>query len=268
MARLDELFSRLWVQYKQLTPQAERIHAALEAEGERVVNDHIALRTVNLETCDIPVLAAPFVAAGYEEKGRYHFATKKLDACHFAHPDPMRPLVFISALRLQELSEAAGATLRSLLGACALAERAPEARVTAGRMWPVSQAQYLQLQTESEYAAWLSAFGFCANHFTISVNALQRFTSLPALNDFVRRLGLPLNDSGGVIKGSAAQGLEQSSTLADRIDVHFTDGVRAVPSCYYEFAKRYPQADGTLFRGFIEASADRIFESTDAQVRS
>nr|WP_293271384.1 hypothetical protein [Nannocystis sp.] len=45
--------------------------------------------------------------------------------------------------------------------------------------------------------------------------------------------------------------------------MEFSDGVYAVPGCYYEFARRYPGPDGALFDGFIEGSADRIFESTD-----
>jgi hypothetical protein len=36
-----------------------------------------------------------------------------------------------------------------------------------------------------------------------------------------------------------------------------------VPACYYEFARRYPIANGELYQGFIAASADKIFESTN-----
>ncbi len=36
-----------------------------------------------------------------------------------------------------------------------------------------------------------------------------------------------------------------------------------VPSCYYEFAKRYKDAKGKLYQGFVAASADKIFESTN-----
>ena len=39
-------------------------------------------------------------------------------------------------------------------------------------------------------------------------------------------------------------------------------GAHSIPCCYYEFAKRYTQADGKLFRGFVAQSADKIFEST------
>ncbi|MGL4837356.1 MAG: DUF1338 domain-containing protein, partial [Shewanella sp.] len=35
------------------------------------------------------------------------------------------------------------------------------------------------------------------------------------------------------------------------------------PSCFYEFALRYPKANGELYTGFVAASADKIFESTN-----
>jgi len=57
--------------------------------------------------------------------------------------------------------------------------------------------------------------------------------------------------------------LEQSATLAAPVDVEFSDGVRRIPGCYYEFARRYPLPNGTLYTGFVERSADKIFESTD-----
>ena len=53
--------------------------------------------------------------------------------------------------------------------------------------------------------------------------------------------------------------------MADKIDVNFTDGQHQIPGCYYEFARRYAGADGEIYQGFIAASADKIFESTDAK---
>ena len=118
---------------------------------------------------------------------------------------------------------------------------------------------------ESEYAAWFSAFGYRANHFTVSVNHLAEFEALEAVNAYLVENGFTLNTSGGLIKGSAAVCLEQSSTLADPTSVAFADGQHAIPGCFYEFARRYPMPDGHLYHGFVEASADKIFESTDAK---
>jgi hypothetical protein len=48
--------------------------------------------------------------------------------------------------------------------------------------------------------------------------------------------------------------------------VEFANGERhVIPTCYYEFARRYPDADGKIYEGFVAASADKIFESTNAR---
>lgn len=69
---------------------------------------------------------------------------------------------------------------------------------------------------------------------------------------------------GGEIKGSQQVMLEQSATVADHAAVQFTDKNMNIPSCFYEFAQRYPMKNGTLFSGFVEASADKIFSSTNS----
>ena len=89
--------------------------------------------------------------------------------------------------------------------------------------------------------------------------------SIEAILAWVESRGFAINDHGGRVKGSPEVLLEQGSTLADVRPTRFADGTFAVPTCYYEFALRHPQADGTLYPGFVAASADRIFESTDAR---
>ena len=72
-----------------------------------------------------------------------------------------------------------------------------------------------------------------------------------------------MNTSGGEIKGTPEQLLEQSSILADTTEIDFIEGQNTVTTCYYEFARRYAAEDGEIYNGFIAASADKIFESTD-----
>ena len=88
--------------------------------------------------------------------------------------------------------------------------------------------------------------GFCSNHFTIDVNKLDTFDSLEGVNEFLKENGFIMNTSGGEIKGSSAQLLEQSSILADVVNVEFEESVKQITSCYYEFAFRYPKVDGVL----------------------
>ncbi|MEX0798215.1 MAG: DUF1338 family protein, partial [Bacteriovoracaceae bacterium] len=90
----------------------------------------------------------------------------------------------------------------------------------------------------------------------------KSFQGLEDLNEFLKAKGFKLNDSGGEIKGSEDVLLEQSSTLADKVEVEFEDKKMTIPSCYFEFAKRHAGADGNLYQGFVAQSADKIFEST------
>ncbi len=254
---MEELFSALWARYAEVTPQAPRVRELLGARGEEIVNDHIALRTLDRPGLKLEALAAPFVARGYRASGDYDFPVKRLRARSYSHPDGW-PRVFVSELRTDTLGPAA----RSIVDA--LCEGAdPETG------WPpCSHADYLQLLAESEYAAWLGAFGLRVNHFTVSVNALRTFDGLEALNAWLQAEGFELNASGGLIKGGPEVYLAQSSTRAERVPRRFACGTEArVPSCYYEFALRYPEASGALFDGFVTGSADRIFESTDTQSR-
>ena len=260
---LDELFDHLWRDYVAITPQAGRVHALLEERGEAVVNDHIALRTYDLPGIGIDALARAFVAGGYEAAGAYTFADKHLRARHFEHPEPGRPKVFISELEVGALPGAAADRIAALLAE--MPEETPSRPdfPVCGRPWQVSTATYDALRADSEYAAWVAAFGFRANHFTVDVGALETFADLESVNAFLRDHGFALNESGGAIKGGPEVLLEQSSTLADRIEVWFSDGVREIPSCYYEFARRYRGPDGRVFQGFVAGSASRLFESTD-----
>jgi hypothetical protein len=260
---LDDLFDRLWTDYTAITPQAERIHELLVARGERIVNDHVALRTFDLPGLEIEALDRAFVAGGYQPAQSYEFPDKKLHAYHYEHAQPGRPKLFISALHVNELSAEAGTLVEQLAAQMARGAESHPMFASSGRHWQLDRATYERLAAESEYAAWVAAFGLRANHFTVSVNHLTTFGGLGELNEFLVDQGFRLNESGGAIKGSRAELLEQSSTLADEVEVDMAGGPLRVPSCYVEFARRYPGPDGALFQGFVPGSANRIFESTD-----
>lgn len=261
---IDELLDALWHDYVATTPQAERIQRLLSDRGERVVNDHVALRTYGVPGLGIAELARPFEALGWQQQAdRYRFEDKKLVARYWQHPDPALPKVFISELCVTELSPAAHQIIEGLVRQLPAGFSARPDLPWAGRPWRVRRAEYESLLLESEYAAWVAAFGFRVNHFTVLVNALTTFPDLESLNAFLVDHGFALNAAGGAIKGTPAQRLEQSSTIADSIEVDFDGEKHRVPSCYYEFARRYAEDDGSLFQGFVPASANRIFESTD-----
>lgn len=265
IASLDELLQQLWVDFTKINPQAEGIHQLLQARGETVVNDHIAFRTFDDPRVNVDRLSEDFLKWGYTPGESYHFDKKRLDARHYEHPDPRQPKIFISELRTGDFSS----ELQRLVGRF-LDELSDSIEPTgdhplclSGRPWKISSQEYELLAEESEYAGWMAAFGFRANHFTVLVNSLTTIHSLQELNELVKGAGYALNDEGGEIKGAPAVLLEQSSTWASQVEVEFSDGRKTIPGCYYEFARRYPKDGGSLFTGFVTQSADKIFQSTD-----
>jgi hypothetical protein len=264
---VGHLLDALWRDYVATTPQAARIHALLAARGEPVRNDHVALRTYGVPAISIAALARPFEALGWQGRDRYRFDTKHLVARYWQHPDPALPKVFISELCVDELSPASCAIIDRLVGQLPAGFGGRADLPWAGRPWSVTRGDYEALLADSEYAAWVAAFGFRVNHFTVDVNALTTFADLPSLAAFLVAHGFTLNEAGGTIKGTPAERLEQISTRADSTAVDFADATVTIPSCYYEFARRYPLPSGELFHGFVPASADKIFESTDVTPR-
>lgn len=261
---IQSLFDTLWVPYAAITPRAQRIRDLLTERGETIVNDHVAFRTFDQGPYPISELAKPFLDLGYQETGRYHFQQKKLDAISYSHPVHEVPRVFISQLRIQDMPASAQAILGNLIAK--IPGGNTQAAIESKIDWPLpTQAQYLALAQCSEYAAWVSAFGLRVNHFTVSVNALRALGDLERLNAFLESNDFRLNGAPDrSIKGDPNCGLAQSSTVADQIPWTLQDTEVLIPSCYYEFAKRFTKPGDTQpFDGFVTQSADQIFESTD-----
>ena len=258
----EQLFAQLWQDYTQrLCPSAAKVQALLK-EGEALINDHIALRTFNLSPVGIETLAKPFLKLGYQQAGEYDFEAKKLSAIHLQHSDESLPKVFISELRVEQCSAVLQAIVAKLVSQVDSSQLVVGDFLFGGRMWTLSSEDYQTLAKESEYAAWLAAHGYGSNHFTVSVNQLNRFVEVTEVNDYLRKESFNINESGGEVKGSPEVLLEQSSTMADKVSVMFSDGEQSIPGGFYEFAKRYQMADGNYYQGFVAASADKIFEST------
>lgn len=260
--QVTQLFEKIWQSYIDVTPSAHKVHQLLGA-GNDLLNDHVAYRTFNIEKVNIEKFAAPLIALGYVECGQYTFEAKKLNAKHFEHPNSELPKVFISELLVEEFSEQTQNIIHRLVDA--IDEKVIETAdfLYSGTHWKISSDDYDTLLAESEYAAWVAAWGYRANHFTVSINHLKDFDSIEQVNSAVKAGGFTLNAVGGEVKGDISVKLEQSSTMADMATVEFTNKTVKLPSCFYEFAKRYPLENGELYSGFVAASADKIFESTN-----
>jgi hypothetical protein len=263
----SEFFARLWNDYTTVTPQAQRVFSHVESAFGTISNDHVAFRTFDRDRVRLEILERSFLNFGYKRGARYEFPDKHLEAYGYIPPEAGLPLVFLSQLRCDELPDGAGALIEECLYSVERMPDDPSELLQLGRPWaPPSWEDYLALSDVSPYAAWLSVWGFRANHFTVAVHSLPAAPTLEELVQSLQEVGYAMNEEGGLIKGSPGVLLEQAATLAEERPVVFSDGdEHHVPSCYYEFARRYPQADGQLYQGFVAASANNIFESTTAK---
>ena len=265
--QLQQLLDNLWTQYVEESPASQEIYNLFTKAGEVVENDHIALRTFNDSRVGVKHLGKFFEDLGYEERGEYHFELKKLYAKHYEHKtDASQPKIFISELLTEKFSPFLQAQAKAIVdNISADLIKSPELLYSGSAWGELDYDIYQKLLAESEYAAWLYVFGFRANHFTVFLNTMKKLTSVEAVNVFLKQHDYVLNSSGGEIKGTPAELLEQSSIMANEVPVKFKQGTFNVLNSYYEFARRYPMPNGELYQGFIAASADKIFESTDVK---
>lgn len=261
---LKLFFSELWEDYIELTPQAKIIHNAFSQHNPQLINDHVAFRTFDIPTIDIASLEDYLFDFDYQLLDNYRFPDKHLSACAYIHPDPSIAKVFLSQLHIDQLTEQSQQIISHKLST-----RAPFTKDASifysGRCWSLPDwDEYQSLRAESEYAAWLLTLGFHANHFTLDMNALSKHKNWADLFKFMTQLKISMNTEGGLVKGTPSVYLEQASTLADEISLEFDQGAKFVKTCFYEFAKRYPLADGSLYQGFVTDNANKIFSSTNA----
>lgn len=262
---LQNIFDRLWINFITQNPSTKKVYDLFISEGETVVNDHIAFRTFQHPAIGIDQLSLVFLKNNYKLMGEYRFEKKKLFAKHFEHKtDKNAPRVFISELLVESFSFYLQQIVKGWVNSIPFDDIWSDELIFAGNLSRLpSHAVFEKLRQESEYAAWLYVNGFCANHFTVSVNHLKKYDSIEKVNAFLKANGFLLNDSGGEIQGSKEELLEQSSIRAGMVSVDFIEGTHEIPGCFYEFAKRYPDTDGNLYNGFIAKSADKIFDSTN-----
>jgi len=290
---LDIVLNGLLDRYKAHVPDVDAILRAMVAEGmigrpADVENDHIAFRTLGVPHLGIASLERVFRHCGYTPRDWFDFPAKKVTARWYHPPEERHPRIFISQLRVDELSPEAQAIihrstdriLADPVDAIDLDDGHAVVRFLHEPLWPApTWAEYERLRNESEFAAWVFYNRYYLNHFTVSVHGLpEPHDRLERFNAFLEGRGFTLNDAGGTIKTSADGKLLQSSTVAAMVDASLSDGrggidIHRIPGSYVEFAERRvldpfiglprDQVRREHRReGFEAASADKIFEST------
>lgn len=279
----------LMKRYSERVPDVQKITQAMIGRGlisheNEIENDHVAFRTMGVEHLGIRSFEKIFLALGYRKMDYFYFEGKKLDAYWFAPPEARFPRIFVSELRVNDLSAPIQKIIRSYTDevtadpadALDLADGEAIDRFLHQPLWRTpTWEDYQSLLKESEYAAWVIYNRYYLNHYTISVHNLKAgYNSIYDFNAFLEDVGIRLSDAGGTVKTSPDGGLLQSSTVAEMIPARFADGdVHSISGSYVEFAERrvlpeYAHLPPEEIRrehrreGFETGNADKIFEST------
>jgi hypothetical protein len=290
---LDVILSGLMRRYQERVPDVARVielmtqHQLIQSVND-IENDHIAFRTMGVPQLGMKSLEKIFLHCGYERRDPYQFEAKKLDAFWYSPPQPHLPRIFLSELRVGDLSPESQTIIRQYTDEVKsdpvddldLDDGLAVDQFLHSPLWRTpTWEDYQSLAKESEYAAWVIYNRYYLNHFTISVhNLAESHNTITKFNAFLESGGLKLNDSGGKAKTSADGLLIQSSTVAEMVDAEFDDGnggtvTHPIAGSYVEFAERrvLPNAEssdgekpGRQHRreGFEASNADKIFEST------
>ena len=283
---INIILESLFDTYSDRVPDVKKITSALIESNiisnqSEIVNDHIAFRTMGVEFLGIQSLEKIFLHHGYVKKDFYSFKTKKLNAFWYSNSDENMPRIFISELKVNDLSENSRRIISKYTDQVTedpvdkldLSNANEVISFLSNPLWSLpSLNDFNDLLKETEYGSWVIYNRYYLNHYTISVHELiDQYNTLEKFNAFVTKIGIKLNDSGGVIKESKDGLLLQSSSVANKVKASFTEGSSLISGSYVEFAERriLPKYSNVskikpIHRrdGFETSNADKIFEST------
>ena len=283
------ILESLFKTYSNRVPDVKKITNALIknkiiSNQEEIINDHIAFRTMGVKNLGIKSFEKIFLHHGYVKRDNYSFKLKKLNAFWYSHKDNNMPRIFISELKVDELSNKSKEIIYQYTNQV---KKDPVDELNLNNvnevinflskpLWSLPSLKHFKnLSDESEYASWVIYNRYYLNHYTISVHELnESYSTLKKFNKFLEKLDIKLNNSGGIIKESKDGLLLQSSTIANKVKAEFLNNKTSLISgSYVEFAERkvLPEFKNIIIKnirskhrrdGFEASNADKIFEST------
>ncbi|MDC1456161.1 DUF1338 domain-containing protein [Flavobacteriaceae bacterium] len=285
---INLVLESLFESYSKRVPDVTKITEAMISNNivsnqSEIINDHIAFRTMGVKHLGIKSFEKIFLKHGYKKRDFYSFKEKKLNAYWYSHSKKNMPRIFISELKVDELSKDAQKIIKQYTNQVKndpvdnidLNNSDEIINFLTNPLWTLpSLFHYNELLKETEYGSWVIYNRYYLNHYTISVHELkEKYNTLEDFNKFLNSIGVKLNDSGGVIKESKDGFLLQSSSVANKVNAHFKEGMSLISGSYVEFAERkilpefmnldLNKINSTHRRdGFETSNADKIFEST------
>ena len=185
---IHKVLESLFKTYSERVPDVKKItnglikYKVIEKQ-EDIINDHIAFRTLGVKHLGIQSLEKIFIHHGYEKRDYYNFDKKKLNAYWYSHPEKNMPRIFISELRVNDLSTS---TRNIIYKYTSQVKSDPVKKLNlnshheiieflSSPLWELpSITDYDTLLDESEYASWVIYNRYYLNHYTISVHDLPK----------------------------------------------------------------------------------------------
>lgn len=295
------IIQQLWRNYAVDLLAVSRIQTVLQAQYNEVMQwDHFALIDLPGPYTGIGPLSHLFMQLDYDVRGGDYLAEKQNDfvwlaeRCIETQPaENALPQVVVADFRREALVP----EVRKIIDAYAcqskpldvehlshLKSRLLSQDETAiyellnfvthylqGRDWPLPTVkEFITVRNSNELLAWVLVMGRQVNHFGWAVHLSQKFKDLKIFNQFVSEtLHISLNENGGLIKGQAEKGIEQSSTAAVIKSIPLADGAVDLSDRFIEFVWRHPVGSVSekprlwkdYFTGFVANNADNVVES-------
>lgn len=293
---LKNLFRRLWERYVERVDYARDYQRLVLEKGGQVHNDHIAFRTIRVDSYDYPYgifgIGRIFKTLGYMQCGEYVFPDKHLHAVHYEHLNQDLPRIFVSELLVDELPtdiqslifketsvkssvkdviypRLFDTTFERVEHQDEIVDNLVEFFDIRARPWATPDIETIFAVNEvSQYGAWTLIHGNSVNHFTAYVNK-QNVEEWPDIDATVKGLlanGIPMKaevegEPGGKLRQTATQPIVEKVRLVERA----TGGPVIIdwPYAYYEIAERgLDDLGDKLFMGFLGPQATQLFEMT------
>jgi hypothetical protein len=181
---LIQVLDKLLYDYLIRVPDAAKVVELLLSRGDSIQNDHIAFRSIQLNS-----ILKIFLHLGYEVRmdaisGKpFNFPSKTLTAVWLKHPNLSVPRIFVSQYRLEEGSDELQNTVRKYLehwqdsiDSVDLNNADSIYKYLHTAQWQTPTFDdYCKIQNESEYLSWVLYNKYYLNHFTVTVHALNSF---------------------------------------------------------------------------------------------
>lgn len=293
----ERWISGLWDIYLRRVPYAREYAAMVAARGGRVVFDHLAFRTLNINTGEQPAgiaaLSHLLTRLGYHPAGSYHFDHQMLEAVHFEHQEERFPRVFVSQLQVGSLPLWARHLIQEVVDDTPylLSDNAIELMNCLGsdgsvneeagvilseeltgyfrKPWGmISRDAMLRINDVSQYGAWVLLHGNSVNHFAAAIHD-QGVSDWPDIEETCQALagaGIPMKKE---IEGARGSLLRQSATqpVVERYLFPHPTGEEEMEwtYAYFELTERGWEEKGDTrrrFPGFIAGQASQLFQMT------